>query len=77
MTGSYDIQSKEFAAPQVRISRDLHCWFMNFIWNPIGTYTGFRFEIRVKAPQLQDLEAYETGSVLQYAVIKTTIKIEN
>jgi lipopolysaccharide assembly outer membrane protein LptD (OstA) len=56
VTGSYDFESKEFAAPQVTISRDLHCWLMNFIWNPIGTYTGFRFEIRVKAPQLQDLK---------------------
>ncbi|MGB5528749.1 MAG: putative LPS assembly protein LptD [Ignavibacteriaceae bacterium] len=56
VTGSYDFQSEEFAAPQVRISRDLHCWIMNFTWNPIGTYTGFRFEIRVKAPQLQDLK---------------------
>lgn len=56
VTGSYDFVSKEFAAPQIRISRDLHCWFMNFVWNPIGTYTGFRFEIRVKAPQLQDLK---------------------
>ena len=56
LTGSYDFESKEFAAPQITISRDLHCWFMNFVWNPIGTYTGFRFEIRVKAPQLQDLK---------------------
>jgi len=56
VTGSYDIESKEFAAPQITISKDLHCWFMNFIWNPIGTYTGFRFEIRVKAPMLQDLK---------------------
>jgi lipopolysaccharide assembly outer membrane protein LptD (OstA) len=56
VTGSYDFESKEFAAPQIRISRDLHCWIMNFTWNPIGTYTGFLFEIRVKAPQLQDLK---------------------
>jgi len=55
-TGSYDFESKEFAAPQIRVSRDLHCWTMNFTWNPIGTYTGYRFEIRVKAPQLQDLK---------------------
>ena len=56
LTGSYDIESKEFAAPQVRISRDLHCWLMNFVWNPIGTFTGFRFELRIKASQLQDLK---------------------
>jgi hypothetical protein len=29
---------------------------MDFTWNPIGTYRGYRFEIRVKAPQLQDLK---------------------
>lgn len=56
VTGSYDFQRNEFAAPQVRISRDLHCWIMNFTWNPIGTYRGYTFEIRVKAPQLQDLK---------------------
>ncbi len=56
VTGSYDFERDEFAAPQIRISRDLHCWIMNFTWNPIGTYTGFRVEIRVKAPQLKDLK---------------------
>ena len=55
-TGSYDFDRKEFAAPQIKISRDLDCWLMNFTWNPIGTYRGFRFEIRVKASQLQDLK---------------------
>jgi len=56
VTGSYDFERHEFAAPQIRISRDLHCWLMNFTWNPLGTYQGFRFEIRVTAPQLQDLK---------------------
>jgi len=56
VTGSYDLKQKEFSAPQIRISRDLHCWTMNFTWNPIGTYRGYNFEIRVKAPQLQDLK---------------------
>jgi lipopolysaccharide assembly outer membrane protein LptD (OstA) len=56
VTGSYDFDRKEFSAPQIRISRDLHCWLMNFTWNPIGTLRGYRFEIRVKAPQLQDLK---------------------
>ncbi|WP_290663416.1 putative LPS assembly protein LptD [Ignavibacterium sp.] len=56
LTGSYDLQRKEFAAPQIRISRDLHCWIMNFTWNPVGTFRGYMLEIRVKAPQLQDLK---------------------
>ncbi len=55
-TGSYDFQQHQFAAPQIRISRDLHCWEMNFTWNPIGTFSGYYFEIRIKAPQLQDLK---------------------
>lgn len=60
ITGSYDIENKQFSAPQVTVSRDLHCWIMNFTWNPIGTYTGYRFEIRVKASQLQDLKVTKT-----------------
>ena len=55
-SGSYDFDRKEFAAPQIRVSRDLHCWIMNFTWNPIGSYRGYTLEIRVKAPQLQDLK---------------------
>ncbi|OQY79522.1 MAG: hypothetical protein B6D45_00595, partial [Ignavibacteriales bacterium UTCHB3] len=62
LSGSYDFEKKDFAAPQVVISRDLHCWVMNFVWNPIGTYTGYRFEIKVKAPQLQDLKVEKSDS---------------
>ncbi len=68
-SGSYDFDKKEFAAPQIRISRDLHCWIMNFTWNPVGTYRGYTLEIRVKAPQLQDLEDYKERSVLQRLLI--------
>lgn len=56
ITGSYDFNRNEFAAPVIRISRDLDCWIMNFTWNPIGTFRGYMFELRVKAPQLQDLK---------------------
>ena len=53
---SYDFIAKRVNAPHLTISRDLHCWLMNFSWDPIGPYSGYRFEIRVKAPQLQDLK---------------------
>lgn len=56
VAANYDLVRKQFAAPQVRISRDLHCWIMNFTWNPIGFVRGYYLEIRVKAPQLQDLK---------------------
>jgi len=56
MRGSYDFINEQVSAPQVRIYRDLGCWEMNFTWNPLGTYRGYRFELRIKAPQLQDLK---------------------
>ncbi len=61
-SGSYDFVRKEFAAPSVNIYRDLHCWEMNFTWFPVGFYRGYRFEIRLKAPQLQDLKITKQGS---------------
>lgn len=61
-SGSYDFTRKEFAAPSINIHRDLHCWEMNLTWFPIGFYRGYRFELRVKAPQLQDLKVTKQGS---------------
>ncbi len=54
--GSYDFRREEFSAPQIDIYRNLDCWEMNFVWNPIGTYRGFRFEIRMTAPELRDIK---------------------
>ena len=56
VTGSYDFMMHEVVAPQIRISRDLHAWIMNFTWNPTGLYSGYMLEIKVKAPQLSDLK---------------------
>ncbi len=35
---------------------------MNFEWVPTGTYRHYQFEIRVKAPQLQDIKITKSGS---------------
>ncbi|HEY9165630.1 MAG TPA: putative LPS assembly protein LptD [Candidatus Kryptonia bacterium] len=55
-TGGYDIIQKQVEVPTVTVYRDLHCWEMNLRWNPIGYYRGFNLEIRIKAPQLQDIK---------------------
>lgn len=55
-TASYDVLNKQFAAPQLTVYRDLHCWEMNFSWVPTGLYRNFRLEIRLKAPQLRDVK---------------------
>ena len=55
-TGGYDIINRQVAAPRITIDRDLHCWTMNFSWVPSGALAGYRFELKVKAPQLQDIK---------------------
>jgi hypothetical protein len=62
MSGGYDLMNKEVVVPNVNISRDLHCWLMNFSWVPTGAYRQYRLEIRVKAPQLQDVKVTKQGS---------------
>jgi lipopolysaccharide assembly outer membrane protein LptD (OstA) len=61
-SGNYDLVQRKFAAPSIQISRDLHCWIMNFNWVPIGPYRYYRLEIRIKAPQLQDIKITKAGS---------------
>ena len=60
--GGYDIANRQVVVPDINITRDLHCWIMNFSWTPIGYYKHYRVEIRVKAPQLQDLKVTKQGS---------------
>ncbi|MCK9279083.1 MAG: LPS-assembly protein LptD [Melioribacteraceae bacterium] len=54
--GSYDFEQKQISAPQITVYRDLHCWEFNFTWNPLGTYRGYHFEIRMKASESQDIK---------------------
>lgn len=61
--GSYDFDRKQISAPQISVYRDLHCWEMNFVWNPMGYYSGFRFEIKMKAPELQDIKVTKSGGL--------------
>jgi hypothetical protein len=61
-TTSYDLINRVFTAPQITVYRDLHCWELNFNWVPTGPYRNFRVEIRLKAPQLQDIKITKQGS---------------
>ena len=55
-SGSYDIIAKQLQTPTLSVTRDLHCWVMTFSWYPTGPIEGYKFELKVKAPQLQDLK---------------------
>jgi len=61
-SGYYDLVSKQHYISSVNITRDLHCWEMSFSWYPMGTLEGYRFELKVKASQLQDLKVTKQSS---------------
>jgi hypothetical protein len=55
-TSGYDFTGKAITMTQIGITRDLHCWEMNFNWVPNGTMKMWNFTIRVKASVLGDLK---------------------
>jgi lipopolysaccharide export system protein LptA len=55
-TTGYDFTGKQITMTQIGITRDLHCWEMNFNWVPNGTMKMWNFTIRVKASVLADLK---------------------
>ncbi|MDP4200601.1 MAG: putative LPS assembly protein LptD [Bacteroidota bacterium] len=62
-TASYDLTEGKIIIPELRIHRDLHCWEMDFSYRPPGSrISGFNLEIRIKAPQLQDVKLTRTES---------------
>jgi lipopolysaccharide assembly outer membrane protein LptD (OstA) len=61
-SGGYDLVNSRVVVPNINVTRDLHCWIMNFSWVPTGLYKHYMFEIRVKAPQLQDVKVTKQGS---------------
>jgi lipopolysaccharide export system protein LptA len=52
----FDFVNLEFTTTNVGITRDLHCWTLNFNWGPFGRFTYYNFRIAVKASVLQDLK---------------------
>jgi len=52
----YDFQKKAIAQSSFKIRRDLHCWVMEFEWEPIGPNHRFSFIINAKASMLNSLK---------------------
>lgn len=55
-SSGYDIKSKGFSYTQLRFSRDLDSWKLNFNWVPFGTRQTYYFFIGVKSSMLSDLK---------------------
>lgn len=65
-SSGYDFTNKEFTYTTFNIYRDLHCWEMSFNWVPFGYQKSYFFNIKVKAPVLQDLKLTRKRSWYDY-----------
>ena len=62
----YDVKNQAFATTRIGVSRDLHCWTMNFSWVPFGRQQSFALTIRPKSALLQDLKLEKRRSFYDF-----------
>ncbi len=55
---AYDLAERKLvgSATKIGIHRDLHCWEMDFKWEPLGDKQKYEFSVGLKAPLLKDLK---------------------
>jgi hypothetical protein len=56
VSSGYDFKNKGFTLTQLRFSRDLESFRLNFDWTPFGTYERWYFFIGIKSSILKDLK---------------------
>lgn len=61
-SSGYDFQSNEVTLTNLGLSRDLHCWQLNFNWVPFGYYQSYNLSINAKSSLLQDLKVNRNQS---------------
>ncbi len=61
-SSGFDFESLAFTQTNFNISRDLHCWQMNFSWVPFGRYQSYYLTINAKSSLLQDLKVNKQRS---------------
>lgn len=59
---SFDFELKKVTFMTINATRDMHCWALTAMLNPLGRYASFNVNIAVKAQMLSDLK-YEKSSV--------------
>lgn len=58
----FDFENLEFTQTNFNITRDLHCWQMNFSYTPFGRYQSYYLTINAKSSLLQDLKVNKQRS---------------
>ncbi len=53
---NFDLVTHEVNASKIVTRKDLHCWEINFEWNPRGASQGFMLRINPKSTDLRDLK---------------------
>jgi len=55
-SSGFDFENLQFTQTNFNITRDLHCWQLNFSWTPFGRYQSYYLTINAKSSLLQDLK---------------------
>lgn len=55
-SSGYDLKRKELSSSQITVTRNLHCWMIDFSWIPSGYGKQWVFTLRPKSGLLQDLK---------------------
>lgn len=53
---AYDALSRALSGINIRITKQLHCWALSFVWYPIGINSGFYLVLNPIASVLRDLK---------------------
>jgi len=51
----YDFVQKQLTPAEFNLSRNLHCWDLNFQWNPFGNFKYYYFTLKVNSGQFQGI----------------------
>lgn len=62
----WDFEAKEVTLTSITVSRDLHCWSLNFNWVPFGRLQSFGLVIQPKSSMLQDLKLQKRRSFTDF-----------
>lgn len=62
VSSGYSFDEKKLSQTSVGITRDLHCWSMNFNLVPTGKYKSYSFNIAVNSSILRDLKYNQSNS---------------
>jgi hypothetical protein len=53
---AYDVISRALNGINIRITKQLHCWSLSFVWYPVGINSGFYLVLNPIASVLRDLK---------------------